>query len=312
MGKLNIAHHKSYHPYRLDNITRVKRDEEQARLKESEEADRALLADSETRMLALRQRAGLDVAPAQVEDDSKPKPELEHEAESEPGASTSTGTIARLAPPTSSSLSSSGNRHINLFEDLEQQSIAIATRASKKTAAAADAEIGVPLGPTKKDLKPWYSSRKGDVDPADERAKEDGRRRRDLARKSHADPLASIPSHITRPLTSSSRSRPSSSSSSKPTPTPANPDLSARLTRESSERARARALIERKRREMDGSVTATPSTVRGGYGDVFNREDVAAAHRGRDSGRGRGGGGGWKDRGWDEDARTGRRRDARW
>ena len=28
MGKLNIAHHKSYHPYRRDNIERVRRDEE--------------------------------------------------------------------------------------------------------------------------------------------------------------------------------------------------------------------------------------------------------------------------------------------
>ena len=34
MGKLNIAHHKSYHPYRRDNIERVRRDEEEARLAE--------------------------------------------------------------------------------------------------------------------------------------------------------------------------------------------------------------------------------------------------------------------------------------
>jgi hypothetical protein len=32
MGKLNIAHHKSYHPYRLDNIERVSRDEAAAKL----------------------------------------------------------------------------------------------------------------------------------------------------------------------------------------------------------------------------------------------------------------------------------------
>jgi hypothetical protein len=30
MGKLNIAHHKSYHPYRWDNINRVLRDEDEA------------------------------------------------------------------------------------------------------------------------------------------------------------------------------------------------------------------------------------------------------------------------------------------
>ena len=44
MGKLNIAHHKSYHPYRLDNIERVRRDEEEARLKEQDEESRMMLA----------------------------------------------------------------------------------------------------------------------------------------------------------------------------------------------------------------------------------------------------------------------------
>ena len=44
MGKLNIAHHKSYHPYRRDNIEKVRRDEEEARLKEAGEEGRMLLA----------------------------------------------------------------------------------------------------------------------------------------------------------------------------------------------------------------------------------------------------------------------------
>jgi hypothetical protein len=46
MGKLNIAHHKSYHPYRRDNIEKVRRDEEEARLKEEKEEGRMLLAVS--------------------------------------------------------------------------------------------------------------------------------------------------------------------------------------------------------------------------------------------------------------------------
>lgn len=46
MGKLNIAHHKSYHPYRLDNIERVRRDEEEAQLKEAKEEGRMALAVS--------------------------------------------------------------------------------------------------------------------------------------------------------------------------------------------------------------------------------------------------------------------------
>jgi len=47
MGKLNIAHHKSYHPYRLDNIERVRRDEEEARQKEEGEEGRMRVAVSQ-------------------------------------------------------------------------------------------------------------------------------------------------------------------------------------------------------------------------------------------------------------------------
>ena len=43
-GKLNIAHHKSYHPYRADNIERVRRDEEEAKRKEEHEEGRMMLA----------------------------------------------------------------------------------------------------------------------------------------------------------------------------------------------------------------------------------------------------------------------------
>ena len=48
MGKLNIAHHKSYHPYRRDNIERVRKDEEEALLKEAAAEGRMLLAVSST------------------------------------------------------------------------------------------------------------------------------------------------------------------------------------------------------------------------------------------------------------------------
>jgi len=44
IGKLNIAHHKSYHPYRRDNIERVRKDEEEAREKETRDEGRMMLA----------------------------------------------------------------------------------------------------------------------------------------------------------------------------------------------------------------------------------------------------------------------------
>lgn len=46
MGRLVIAHHKSYHPYKAENIERVRRDEEEARLKEAKEEGRLKLAVS--------------------------------------------------------------------------------------------------------------------------------------------------------------------------------------------------------------------------------------------------------------------------
>ena len=46
MGRLVIAHHKSYHPYRRDNIERVRKDEEEALRKEAQEDGRMMLAVS--------------------------------------------------------------------------------------------------------------------------------------------------------------------------------------------------------------------------------------------------------------------------
>lgn len=109
-----------------------------------------------------------------------------------------------------------------------------------------------------------------------------------MNRKSNADPLKSINSQL-----ASSSSQGSFSLSRRDWKRPPNnsgrsdPDrptsqLDARLSRESAERQRARELIERKRREMIGS--ATPSTVRSGYGDVYNRVEVEEARRSKGKG----------------------------
>lgn len=104
MGKLNIAHHKSYHPYRRDNIERVRKDEEEAAQKEAEQEGRIALADAEARLALLRERAGIG---------GKGK---ERASEVEDSAN------AVLGPGSGTGIGS--GRHINLFEDLEQVSIA--------------------------------------------------------------------------------------------------------------------------------------------------------------------------------------------
>ncbi|KAG9310423.1 hypothetical protein JVU11DRAFT_9562 [Chiua virens] len=145
MGKLNIAHHKSYHPYRRDNIERVKRDEEEAALKEAEQEGRIALADAEARLSLLRDRAGIGG-------------KGNEKADAVEGPASGSGIVS--------------GKHINFFEDLEQQAMMTASRATKKTAPS-EAEKGVPLAPSAKDLNPWYSDKARDRGhPADDQEDE--------------------------------------------------------------------------------------------------------------------------------------------
>lgn len=156
MGKLNIAHHKSYHPYRRDNIERVRQDEAEAARKEAEQEGRIALADAEARLSLLRERAGIG---------GKGK-----EKAYEENGSASAGSGAGIG----------SGKHINFFEDLEQvrmvgmscshallkyvmlqQAMITAVRATKKTTPS-EAEKGVPLAPSAKDLNPWYSDKTRD------------------------------------------------------------------------------------------------------------------------------------------------------
>ncbi|KAG1764336.1 hypothetical protein EDD22DRAFT_883923 [Suillus occidentalis] len=271
MGKLNIAHHKSYHPYRRDNIERVRKDEEEAAQKEAEAEGRVVLADAEARLDLLRERAGLGKGKGKKKEDD----------------------MKVIEDAKASILAKDSNQgHINLFEDLEQQEMITSVRASKK-ATQLEAEKGVPLAPSAKDLNPWYSERdKGQESQEDEKYKR--LRLRDLASKTMNDPLTAITHQLAsgsssnnsspapRPSWRHSRHRapPESNDKMKPPPPPPSDATTMRLTRESSERERALALIRRKQREMRGSET--PSTVHGGldegYGDVFNRREVEEAH----------------------------------
>lgn len=180
----------------------------------------------------------------------------------------------------------------------------ISTKVKKP---ADETDKGVPLAPSEKDLKPWYSDKgKGRMlDDMDNDMRYASKPRvvssrpgyltsytrphriRDVNRKSKADPLTSINSQLAgssfRTPSSSRRDwkRPSSGSRTSDPDRPPS-QLDARLSRESAERQRARELIERKRREMAGS--ATPSTVRSGYGDVYNRVEVEEARKSKGRG----------------------------
>lgn len=194
-----------------------------------------------------------------------------------------------MQPP--AMLSSGG--HINLFEDIEQNAITTAVRASRtKKDEITEDERGVRLAPTQKDLNPWYTEKHAKLIDPD---KPDDKQRRDMARKSTHDPLTSITKQLVSRSSSTVDRRshpPRVASSTDP--------RQARMSRESSERERALALIQRKRRDAEGSET--PSTVYNtpGYADMYNRRDVEAAHRDR---------GDYRHRKWDDDDdRSSRRR----
>jgi len=179
-----------------------------------------------------------------------------------------------------------------------QQEMIITTKTKKP---ATETDKGVPLAPSEKDLKPWYSEKGNgrmldDVDndtrcvlnsqqisPQSGYLTSHPHRIRDMNRKSNADPLTSIKSQLASSLSQGSSSSPRRDWKCRPSgPRTSDPDrptsqLDTRLSRESAERQRARELIERKRREMAGSVT--PSTVRSGYGDVYNRVEVEEARK---------------------------------
>lgn len=301
MGKLNIAHHKSYHPYRADNIARVRQDEARAKAEAELDNDRALAADAEARIDALRKRAGIEFAAG---------PSTASTGEIAPTSASIPASIPAAGPSSTPDVSSTPKAptepsgHINLFADLESHELSLAARASQKKPALTNEDRGVALAPSKEDLTPWYSSSK---DAAEEgksggKGKRAGWAARELRRKESSDPLTAIPAHIRQPARSGNAYISRSSSSR----TPSGDDASsARLTRESSERARAQALIARKKAERarsDGSTIATPSTVHGGYGDMYNRVEVEEARRERTWGR-RGREVDMKGRRWDDDSR---------
>ncbi|KAG8759555.1 hypothetical protein FRC14_005678, partial [Serendipita sp. 396] len=193
MGRLVIAHHKSYHPYKADNIERVRKDEEDARLEEAKEEGRLRLADSEARIELLRKRAGIgntnssrttaleDIIPDAVKASLK-----EHESR---------------RPEADSMQSFIGDGHINLFADLEnQEHVMKATSSRPKTRKGKgeddgeDTDQGYRLAPSEADRNPWYTRSKGDGEPTMAGNKWN---REELRRQRH-DPLKEVEASLSR------------------------------------------------------------------------------------------------------------------
>ena len=105
-----------------------------------------------------------------------------------------------------------------------------------------------------------------------------GRENREARIASRADPLTAIPVHFRHPA----RNPSSPFSTNHSSRTPSFNSSSAHLAREASERARAQALVARRKAEcarLDGS--ATPSTVHAVEGDMYTPTEAEGARRER-------------------------------
>ncbi|CAG8717569.1 15865_t:CDS:2, partial [Acaulospora colombiana] len=250
MGRLVIAHHKSYHPYKAENIERVRRDEEEARLKEAKEEGRLRLADSEARLELLRKRAGISASSSkQTPTDEDLIPDAVKESLKEQ-------QVKDIPDSPLQSLMTDG--HINLFADLENK------QKGKKDSDEDDAETdkGYRLAPSKADRAPWYTKSKEEGQPNLDPARRD----RDEMRKQKHDPLKEIEASLSRASSSSRISPPSVSSKNSMGP-PTIPSSSSNT--------------------MERMGNETPTTVapsEAGYGNMYNKDDVEAAARRRREG----------------------------
>ncbi|KAG9082866.1 hypothetical protein FRC07_014073, partial [Ceratobasidium sp. 392] len=243
------------------------------------------------------------------------------------GPSTST-VVTKEEGPSGALTLTAASGHVNFFEELEyshqnklEHNPHPPTKAQADKAREKELERGVPLMPDAKDRNPWYMDKglKHPKDMTDEEVKSKepiepdtekekwGRRSRanKVSSKTTLDPLTDMQSHLA--ARSSALSSRTSAMPPPPVPTPRTSDpsqpkdaVSERAARETAERARAEALIARRRAALEASSSVggdTPISMRdGGYSDGYNKQETQAAHEAWERQRGR-----YGDRRWDED-----------
>ncbi|KXJ27337.1 leukocyte receptor cluster member 1 homolog [Exaiptasia diaphana] len=168
---MNILPHKSWHVRNKDNIERVRKDEEKARLEEEKRAKRAALADQEARTSLLRAKA---------------------RSSSKESIATTSSEIVPVSdePP----------RHINFFQDIEEglRQGSNAEYEAEKKAEQEKQEKAIGLltylgqsASEKHGEKPWYEKKN------EQKKTEQERDARDSKRKEALDPLTTMKKYLT-------------------------------------------------------------------------------------------------------------------
>nr|XP_002119267.1 leukocyte receptor cluster member 1 homolog [Ciona intestinalis] len=179
---MNILPKKSWHVRNKDNVAKVRKDEEEARQQEKEQARRAALAEQEARLDLLRNR-------------SRGKTAIEAQKSGE----TSSRALVQFV--------AEGNKPTNLFEDIEKNGVSMTAKNAeneeekRKEKEEAEKKIGLltylgqgAVETLDDDKKPWYFK------VPDRLKEEDGKSKQtpDPKRKAYLDPLEEMKQHLSK------------------------------------------------------------------------------------------------------------------
>jgi N-terminal domain of CBF1 interacting co-repressor CIR len=179
---LHLLHHKSWHVYNTDNIERVRRDQEKARLKEEAEELRMNKADQERRLQQLRGNAyGTEHHPINPTDPVEPP--------------------SRTIP----GLKAQKGKHVNLFEDVEKSKGDGKGDGNPAREAELAAEkkkwedmVTSKLVNATKDHLPWYSQldRVSGVEKEKSEVEKELKEKKQMKWKEDADPLKQMERYL--------------------------------------------------------------------------------------------------------------------
>ncbi|WWD09455.1 hypothetical protein V865_007579 [Kwoniella europaea PYCC6329] len=299
MPRLQILHHKSYHPYLEKNKQRVREDEARAAAEELAKEQKEIDVEAGNRLSQLRRRAG---SPPFVEDDNLPSTSTsrdsgksllekhrEKKAREEKRERKKRDRLDFDFPSETARRNKGKERererhdeeegrgmerwetggHMNLFADLEKDphlnkpQPTLAEIAKTKKDQESD-PFTLYLGRPDKETKPWYTDkdlkRVEDKEVGDEADERRERdRRKDARSKNRNDPLTHISTLLSSSSSSKSHSKHHYHHHQHSNHNKPSNPIEARKSRESSERERALALIAKSK---------APPRISGGWDDT--------------------------------------------
>ncbi|WRT64180.1 uncharacterized protein IL334_001109 [Kwoniella shivajii] len=318
MPRLQILHHKSYHPYLEKNKQRVREDEARAHAEELAEEQKEIDTEAGERLSILRRRAG---SPSFVEnEDDLPSTSSARDSADRSGKSLIDKHREKKAKeekrekkkrdrldfdfPSESARRDKGKSkltrdeieeergsdkwnsggHVNLFADIEKDAKPVPTLA-EIAKAKKDREsdpFTLYLGRPDKETKPWYADKDlKRVEDKDTGEEAEERRERDRRKDARSKNRHDPLTHISTLLsTSKPQSKYPNNHRSDKKPSDA---MEARKARELSERERALAMIAKSKAppRTPGTWDDTPSSAGGGrsWAEEWEREQAKAGRR---------------------------------